>query len=170
MSWENIAIIVIGIATFVTALATFLNSVFDWFRRRLPVRFGFLLNDKIVDQLQVASGDPAKPIHLRLHNFSKTTLTGVVLDMRFLRPLALSATDKALSIIPGKTAHGHIEAENHYWIRHSDLVIPGDDHLNFGVELNTKGISPGTYRVLVKMFTTMEIYKIRETELKITLK
>ena len=139
----------------------------DWFKSKVPIQFGFLLNDKIVSKLNVSTGDPAKKIVFRFYNPSKIVLTGILLDIRIMRPLSLSGTTTALQGIPRKTIHGKGPGNRYYHIMHSALEMPGDEKFDFGVELNTKGMSPGTYKILVKAYSTERDYKYKESKLKI---
>lgn len=166
----NDALIVISTSTLLIALLTFLSSITSWFKRTIPIQFGFLLNDQNVDKLDIATGDPAKTIILRFHNQGKTTLTGIILDMRFLSPLALSGTGKALSYIPGKTQHGRTSDGSYYLIRHSELELVGDDNLDLRVELNTRGKNPGTYKVIVTVYSTQQEFEFKKAELSLEIK
>ena len=100
---ENIILIIVATCTLCVALLTLLASITDWFKRKIPIKFGFLYNNQVVPKIELASGDPAKPIFIRFYNLSKTTLTGIVIDIRFLKPISLSGTGNALTYIPGKT-------------------------------------------------------------------
>jgi len=117
----------------------------------------------------LSTGDQAKQILFRFRNLSKLTLTGVVLDMRFQRPLTLSGTDRAVSVIPGKTKHGRVRVpgNTYYYILHSELDILGEDSFDYGVELDTKGQAPGTYTVLITAYTTQQDYKYKRFKLSI---
>ena len=97
---ETITLIIIGAVTFIVALHTFLASITSWFKRSIPIDFGFLVDERIVQQIELSTGDSAKPISLRFHNRGKCTLIVVVLDIRFFRPLKLSSTEKAITFIP----------------------------------------------------------------------
>lgn len=90
--------------------------------------------------------------------------------MRFLRPLALSGTGKALSYIQGKTQHGRMPNGRYYHIRHSELVFLGDDKMDFRVELNTAGINPGTYKVMVTVYSTQQEFKYKGAELSLKIR
>lgn len=162
--------IFIGGATFIVALLAFLASVTSWFERTIPIKFGFLVNGRIVQQIELSTGDPAKPILLRFCNFGKGILTGVVLDMRFYRPLGLSGTGQALTFIPGKTTHGQIPDNSYYLIRHSELEMVGHQNMDFRVELNTQNMTPGTYKVGVIVYSTQQHYKYKKAELSISMR
>jgi hypothetical protein len=161
----DIVPIVLGAGTLAVAALTFLASVTNWFKRSIPIEYGFLVDDSIVKNLNLSTGDPAKPINLRFHNSAQTTLTGVVLDIRFLHPLALSGTQTALSFMPGKTTHARTADGSYYLIRYSELEMVGQDKLDFRVELNTQGKSPGTYKVLVTAYSTQQDYKYKKSDL-----
>jgi len=163
-------LIIIGIATFTVALLAFLSSVTSWFKQGIPVEFGFLIDDKIVQYLELATGDPAKPLILRFRNIGKSTLTGIVIDLRFYRPLTLSGTEQALSVIPGKTIHGRPPDNRYYHIRYSELEMPGDESMDFRVELSTEKKVPGTYRVCATVYSTQQDYKYKKVDLSIQLK
>jgi hypothetical protein len=45
--------------------------------------------------------------------------------------------------------------------------MAGGDNLDFRVELNTKGQSPGTFKVPVTIYSTQQDYKFKKSELKI---
>ena len=170
MGWiiSNILILLTA-STFVVASLAFLSRVTDWFKKTIPVSFGFLLNEQIIKELVLATGDPAKPVSLRFHNSGKTTLTGVVLDIRFLKPLVLSSTKQAITYIPGKTVHGRTSDGSFYHYQHSELVIVGHDNMDFRVELNTEGQSPGTYQVMVTVYSTQQAYKYKKSTLSIVM-
>jgi len=163
----NIILILLGASTLLVATLAFLATITDWFKKRIPIDCGFLLNEEIVNELNLSTGDEAKPIFLRFHNKGETTLTGVILDIRFLKPIVLSGTQKALTFIPGKTTHGRTEDKSYYLVRYAELEMVGRDNLDFRVELNTKGQSPGTYRVLVTIYSTQQDYKFKKSELTI---
>lgn len=163
-------LIIIAGATFVVALLAFLASVTPWFKQTIPIQFGFLMDDKIVQQMELSTGDPTKPIFLRFHNSGKGTLTGVVLDIRFYRPLSLSATGQALSFIPGKTTHGRTPDKSYYLIRYSELEMVGDEDMDFRVELNTQNQTPGTYNVGITAYSTQRDQKYKKSELSIFIK
>jgi hypothetical protein len=158
---------ILGVGTFLVATLAFLAMITDLFKKRIPISYGFLLNEQTVNELDLSTGDEAKPIFLRFRNIGETTLTGVILDIRFLKPIVLSATKTALTYFPGKIIHGRTEDESYYWIRHSELVILGKDKLDFRVELNTKGQSPGTYKVIITIYSTQQAYKLKKSELLI---
>ncbi len=165
----NVILVLLGAGTLLVALLTFLATVTDWLKSRIPIACGFLLNEKMVSELSLSTGDEAKPVFLRFHNKGETTLTGVVLDIRLLKPIVLSGTEKALTFIPGKTIHGRTENKGYYLIRYSELEMVGGDNLDSRVELNTKGQSPGTYKVLVTAYSTQNDYKLRRSELMIVM-
>jgi hypothetical protein len=167
---ENVILIIIAGATFAVALLAFLASVTSWFKQTIPIQCGFLMDDKIVQQIAVSTGDPAKPIFLRFHNSAKGTLTGVVLDIRFYRPLSLSGTQQALSIIPGKTIHGRTPDKSYYLIRYSELEMVGDIDMDFRVELNTQNKTPGTCNVGITAYSTQQGQKYKKSELSIIMR
>jgi len=162
----NLILISIGLGTFSVALFTFLSIITDWFKRKIPLEFGFLLDNTTSTLLNLSSGDPAKPIFLRFHNTSKTTLTGIVLDIRIIRPLGLSGTDHALTTYtPGKTIHGRVPDNAFYHIRHSELVLFGNDKLEIRIELNTAGLTPGTYKIESTAYSSEQDFKYKMIEL-----
>ena len=162
----------------------------SWFKQTIPIQFGFLMNDKILQKIELSTGDPAKPIFLRFHNSERGTLTGVNLNIRFYRPLVLSGTKSAIDFIPGKTTyegftvisstsshsrgekffHGPSPDNAYYAIRYSELVMTGDEDIDIKVELNTKNIAPGTYRVGVITSSTQPIYDLNQADLFISMK
>lgn len=160
-------LLLVTIGTFLAAVLTFLATVTDWFKHEIPVEFGFLLNDSIVDNLDLSSGDAAKPISLRFRNTGSTTLAGLVLNMEFMEPISLSGTDSALTLVPGKTVHGRIKDQNYYLIRYEDIMLLGQRQLDFRVELNTRNKSPGISKVLVSVYSTQSHYKFKKIELSI---
>jgi hypothetical protein len=166
----NIILIILAGATFLVAFLTFLASITSWFKQTISIEFGFLVDDAIVQQIELATGDPAKPICLRFRNSGKGTLTGVVFDIRFHRPLALSSTGEALSFIPGKTTHGRTPDNSYYLIRYSELEMVGDADMDFRVELNTQNMTPGTYKVGVTIYSTQQNSKYSKSELSILMK
>ena len=165
---------IIAAATLVCAVFTLLAIVTDWFKRRIPLEYGFFRDDKIVTELKVSTGDPAKRILLRFHNSSKTTLVGVILDVRFLAPLVLSATQSAIVVPiddkdPNPPKHGRLADERCYWIRCSEVSMLGDANWDLRVELNTQVITPGTYKVRITVYSTQQNYKYKQSELMITI-
>ena len=167
---SNIVMIVLEAVILLVALLTFLSSVTSWFRLRIPLAFGFLFDDKISRSLEVATGDPAKPILLRFRNLSKATLTGVVIELRFYRPLALSSSEQALTDIEGRTIHGRIPGNAYYLIRYFDLEIPGDEKMDFTIVLNTEDKSPGKYRIAATVYSNRKDYKYKTSELSLLMK
>ena len=161
----NLILILIGLGTFSVALFTFLSIITDCFKRKIPLEFGFLLDNATTTQLNLSSGDPAKPIFLRFHNTSKTTLTGIVLDIRVMRPLSISGTDHALTYIPGKTIHGKPPGNAFYHIRYSELVLFGNDKLDIKIELNTTRLTPGTYKIESTAYSSEQDFKYKKIEL-----
>lgn len=167
---ESTVIIILASFTLITAILTFLAQITGIFKKQIPLEYGFLVNDQIKSSLEVATGDPAKNIHLRFRNSKKNTLTGVVTDIHFIRPLSLSATKEALTIIEGKTFHGKTDDNPYYQITHTELNIAGHQHMDFRVQLNTKGKSPGNYTVKVTAYSTQQDYKFKESDLTIIMK
>lgn len=160
-------LIVLAGATFIVATLTYLATITKWFKRKVPIDCGFLLNKSIVNKLNLSTGDPAKPILLRFRNSSKLTLTGVVLDMRLLWPLTLSATNTALSVVPGKTKHRRVPGNAYYNIFLSGLDIFGKEDFDYRVELNTTEKSPGAYTILVTAYSTQQDYKYKRFKLSV---
>jgi len=165
----NTTLIILGSGTLIVATLGFLATITDWFKKRIPIDYGFLLNGEIVNNLSLSTGDEAKPISLRFHNRGDTTLTGVILDIRFLQPIGLSGTQAALTFLPGKTIHGRTEDKSYYLIRYSEIEMVAKDNIDFRVELNTKGTSPGMYKVLVTIYSTQQDYKYSKSELIINM-
>jgi len=97
MMEDTIRLVLQGVTLIVASLG-FLAVITNWFKRTIPIQFGFLRDEKIIDLLNIATGDPAKQLFLRFHNSEKLTLTGLVLDIRFHRPIALSGTEQALKL------------------------------------------------------------------------
>ncbi len=164
------AIIILAALTFLTAALTLMAATTDTFKRKIPIDFGFLLDGKIKNRIEVSTGDPAKNMPLRVRNIKRSILTGIVLDIRFFRPLFLSSTDKALTYFPGKTIHGKAADNSYYHILHTELNIPGHRHVDFNVELNTEGKTPGTYNIGVYAYSTQHDYKFKELNLSIVMK
>jgi len=160
-------LLLVSIGTCVAAVLTFLASVTDWLKREIPVEFGFLSNDSIVHKLGLSSGDSAKPISLRFRNTGRTTLAGLVFNIEFMDSISLSGTDRALTLVPGKTVHGRVADQKYYLIRYEDIMLLGQHQLDFRVELNTKDKSPGTSRVIVTVHSTQSHYKFKKAELSI---
>jgi len=165
----KLTLIFAGLA-FAVALLSFLASVTSLFKHTIPVEFGFLFDNKIVQDLDVKTGDPAKNISLRFHNSAKSPLTGVILDVRVRQPLALSGTSEALSfstlnLLPEQIKHGR--TPDFYLIRLSEVNMIGDQNLDFGMELNTQGIRPGTYKIDVLISSLKQNYKDKKAELSV---
>ncbi len=163
--------IIIGALTFVIAVCVLLASITSWFKQSIPIEFGFLVNDKIVQQIELSTGDPAKPISLRFCNSGKCTLIGVTLNIRFHRPLKLSATKTALTIIPDKTDHGQTPDNRYYSILYKEIAMVGEEYKDFTVELNTQSMNIGTYTIGVTAYSTQQLdYKYKKSELSIFMK
>lgn len=161
----NTALLIVSTGTFVVALLTLLAAVTGWLKRKVPVDCGFLMDGSMVTDLKVSTGDSAKPVVIRLRNKSKTTVTGLVVDMRFLQPLSLSATSTALSLPPGNTEHGRVPDGSYYLVRRTDFDLSPEETLDFRVELNMSGLTPGTARVQVTVYSTQQDYKYRKSSL-----
>ncbi len=158
-------LIILSCLILVVGILTLLATTRGWLKKTIPIDSGFLIDNRIVSELKISTGDPAKKIRLRFKNTSRYTLTGVVFDMRFHRPLTLSATKKALMVIPGKTEHGASQDNSYYLIRLSELAIVGEGFLDYYVELNTEGKHPGKYKVSVAIYTTQQTYEYKRYEL-----
>jgi hypothetical protein len=158
---------ILQVCILLVATLGFLAIITDWFKKRIPISCGFLFDEKIVDQLLLYTGDEAKKIILRFINKGETTLTGVILDIRFLKPLVLSATGTALIFYRGKPEHGRVEDGSYYMIKYSELIFLGKEKLDSPVELNTKGQLAGTYKVVVTIYSTQHEYKLKKSELLI---
>ena len=163
----EITILSIAIATFLVAMLAFLASVTDLFKKLIPVEIGLYSDQKLMEELALSSGDSAKPLILQLKNNSKLTLTGVVLELKLMRPLSLSGTETALTSIPGKTVHGRFNEAGYYLIRYSDLELRGQELIDFKIELNTNEKNPDTYFIRSTVFSTQKEYKIKEVELRV---
>jgi len=140
-----------------------LGDIFASQEEKKPLNYHLLLTHFHLDHIT------GLPFFAPLYS-SKTTLTGVVVDMRFLYPITLSGTESALSYIPGKTTHGRMPDKSFYHIRHSELDIVGHSDMDFRVELNTQGKSPGTYKVIVTVYSTQQDYKYMKSELTLIMK
>lgn len=158
---------VIPVGALIMTVLIFLASVTDWFKKSIPVKFGFLVDGSIVTNLSLSSGDPEKPIFLRFCNRGRITLVGLIFNIQFLHPLSLSGSSSALSLIPGKTVHGRVSDRSYYLIRYSDIELVGLGKKDFRIELNTKGKTPGTYKVLITVYSTQKDYEFKKIELSI---
>lgn len=187
--WKDAVPIATLIIAFLMLLIT-LPITSSWFKQTIPIQFGFFMDKKIHQKIELSTGDPGKAIFLRFHNSEKEALTGVTLNIRFYRPLALSGTEHALEFIPGKATyegagytfstsnpsqgeksfHGPSSDDTYYAIRHSELVMTGDEDIDIRVELNTQNITPGTYRVEVITYSTQPGYKKKQGDLFISMK
>ena len=143
------ALLFVASGTFLLAGLTFLSFTTDWFKRKIPVEFGFIFNDSIANKLSLSSGDAAKPISLRFRNSGRTTLLGLVFNIELLEPISISGSNSAITEFPGKTIHGRFTDQGYYLIRYEDVLLLGQGQLDFRVELNTRDKSPGVHRVLV---------------------
>ena len=160
-------LLVVAIGTFVVAPLALLASTTSLLKRRVPVECGFLLDKAIQPQLNVSTGDSAKPITIRLRNRASTTLTGLIFDARFLDPLVLSGTSSALVLPLGDNVHGRVADGSYYLIRHSGFNLAPEEHLDFRIELNLAGASPGTGHVEVTVYSTQQDYKYRKLDLPV---
>lgn len=79
--------------------------------------------------------------------------------------MSLSGTDHALTYIPGKTITGRAPDNSFYHIRHSELVLFGNDKLDIRIELNTAGLIPGTYKIESTAYLSEQDYKYKKIEL-----
>lgn len=142
-----------------------------WFRPRIPLETGFLYNNEIVEKLTVSTGDRAKPIEIRFHNHSDFSISGVVLDIKFMAPTALSGTENAVQLIIDKdtgqlkTHHGRVPDGAYYLLVHYDQTIFAGGNFDTRVELNTEGTTPGRREIAVAMHTTQPEYRKKEKAL-----
>lgn len=171
ISISNIIMWFIYVGTFIVALLAFLAQVTNWFKPSIPIDFGFLVDNKIQKNLELATGDAAKPIILRCHNNSQMTIRGLVIDIQFLKPLALSGTGTALTVpTTGTLIHGRSEDKSFYLISYSGLDLLGEGNLDFRVELNTTDQTPGTSTVQVRINSIRQDYKYKKLNLSIKMK
>ncbi len=154
-----------SIITFVIVLASFLAMITDLFKRKSPIEVGFLFNGSINSNLRISTGDPAKKVYFRFKNTSKIALTNIFIDIRLLKPLALSGTKSAIESIEGSTTHGRSADKSFYHILHSNLDFFGQKEIDLGIELNTKGKPVGRSEVLVEVNTTNQNYKPKKSKL-----
>lgn len=161
----DVAVLVIAAATLLVAVLAFLAVVTDWLKRTIPVEVGFLHDESVVVELPVSTGDKAKPITIRIHNKAKTTVTGLVLDMRFLKPLSLSGTGTALSMPLGDSVHGRVPDGSYYLVRYSAFDLFPDQSLDFRVELNLTDTAPQAGRVRTTVYSSQQDYKYRKADL-----
>ena len=161
------------VVSFLTLIVLILSSRTDLLKRTIPIEFGFLHKGKIVKKKEINTGDPAKPIEFRLKNKSETTLNGVVLDIRFLRPLALSGSEQAM-ILPNGVTKDNINTgpfkDKFYLLNISDLKILGDGEKDLKIEFNTRNITPDIYQIEIKIDSTQQDYKCKKTTLSIIMK
>ena len=106
----------------------------------------------------------------RVQNTKKSTLTGIILDIRIFRPLYLSSTNSALSYFPGNTIHGRAADNSYYHILHTNLNIPGHRYTDFKIEIDTKGKTPGTYPIGIYAYSDQQDYKFKELNLSVIMK
>ncbi len=158
-------IVIITALTLIVVILSFLAQITDWFKTQVPIRFGFLYNNQIVDRIPISSGHNQKPIFLRFENLKKVTLTGIIIEMRFLNPLALSGSDRALGVFPGKTIHYRVPDRSYYLIRHTDLSFLAREKNDLRIELNTVDISPGTCEVEVNIHSNAGEFKSKQANL-----
>ncbi len=156
------AVLVIASLTLVAAiLAIFASSRF-WFRPRIPIESGFLYNGQIEKELTVATGDTEKPIQIRFYNNSDFSLTNVVLDLKLKYPIALSGSPQAVPVIPNRTHQGRVPDKSYYHLFYYGLPFYAKESMDFRIELNTKGITPGRYEVVINIHTEQREHKTKK--------
>lgn len=110
------------------------------------VRFGVLENGQLADTLTIGRSE-AEEVLFRFENPTLHRLDNLVFDLTFHAPLALSGTGSALTSVQS-TTHGRL-SKDIYLIRHT-LSIGSRERLQTRVELNSRGLKPGDYRVTAK--------------------
>lgn len=154
------------IATLIVAFLTLLASTTSIFKRRIPVNYGFVYDNKIVDSLNISSGDPEKPIGFRIENRKSHTLTDLIIDIKILRPLSLSATKSALAMF-GQTRHGPSKNNEYYSIRYFDILLYAKQEIDFTIELNTTKKKPGSYLISTSIYSKNDKYRFKNFILNI---
>jgi hypothetical protein len=153
------------IVNFILGILPFLSN---FIKGEIPLEFGFLSNNKIVNELSIPVGHPIEPITFKFRNNKKITLTGVSYEIRIYRPLVLSSTGSAIrytDMIGDQIKHGKANDNSYYWIHQSKLDIGGHRGVDLQVELNTENITPGTYRIEIDGQTTLREYKYKRERL-----
>ena len=161
-------IIIASLTLFFTVLL-FINSITSWFKKKVPIKFGFIYNDHIVDTLEVNSGDSEKVIQFRFLNTTESTIKDIIIEFKMIRPLSLSGSNHALTV-SSNTKHGPSKGNMYYLIEYSDLIFLGKKYKDFKVELNTKGKSPGDYRIAVNVYSKSDKFKLISKDLILNIK
>ncbi|MBC8489506.1 MAG: hypothetical protein H8D45_26100 [Bacteroidetes bacterium] len=138
------------------------------FKKKVPIKFGFKINDQIVSKMEVTSGDPEKRIIISFKNKERFALTSIVFDIKFHRPLSLSGTDHALTIMKNRTSTE--SSDKYYKITYFDIPIYPDEPRDIPTELNTKGKVPGDYKISVSVVSTNDKYKKKKKDLILSIK
>jgi hypothetical protein len=150
---EVVSVFLSAVAVVVAILA----ATTDVFKRKVSIGFGFLHNDQIKDKIEVSTGDPAKKLVFRFQNNSEFVLSGIIIDMRFMNPIALSGTASAVSQLVGNrgaTYHHRVPDQSYYLINHSAVVLLGEEHFDYPMEINTHEKAPGEYSIEIRIFST----------------
>lgn len=158
------------IITFVTLLITYLifaNSITYWFKPKIPIKFGFKINNQILNKLEVQSGDPNKRIILHFKNKESITLSNIVIDIKFHRPLSLSGSNTAITIIPDHTSKNR--SEKYYNLTYYDIPFYPEDTRDFPTEIDTDR-KLGKYKISVLLYSINDKYKKKKKDLILSIK
>ncbi len=153
--------------TLIISYLIFANSTTSWFKPEIPVDFGFWVDEKLKKKIIVSSGDPEKRLILRFINKRSNTISNVVIDIKFIRPLALSGTNTALTVVEGHTKR--ISNDKYYNLTYLNIPFYPNEKREFPTEINTNK-KFGKHKVLVSIFSTNDKYKVKKKVLKINIR
>ena len=61
-----VATLLVAIIALIFTGLTFFASITSWFKHSIPIEFGFLVNGRIIQSIELSTGDPAKWSNPRL--------------------------------------------------------------------------------------------------------
>ncbi len=163
----DIYMLFVGVVTALIALATLLSTTTSLLKRKLPLEIGFCVNGKYKRSIQIATGDPSKPIEIGIKNKHKHTINLVTVNIKFLRPIVLSGSERALQIIEGSTTKMRLPNGGPYILTYHNLTFPGKEYINFRIELNTVNLRIGSHCIEVSSFALDTNYKRLDTKLEV---
>ena len=160
-------LLIISFVTLIITYFIFANSISNWFKPEIPVDLGFWVDEKLKKRIIVSSGDPEKRLVLRFINKRSNTISNVVIDIKFIRPLALSGTNTALTVVEGHT--NRTRSDKYYNLTYLNIPFYPNEKRDFPTEINTDK-KFGKHKVLVSIFSTNDKYKVKKKVLRINIR
>jgi hypothetical protein len=163
-----VEIIIITTLTLIFTILIFLNSTTSLLKRKIPLKFGFKINDQIMNKIVVSSGDPAKRIVIRFENKESYALANFIFDIKFHEPLSVPDTKDALYIIEKHTSTE--SSDKYYKIAYFDIPIYPDSPCDIPTLINTNNKELGDYKITVSAVSINDKYKKKKKDLILTIK